>query len=301
MMQQAATETTEVTCLNCNHVFVGAFCPACGQKHGAAMPTTNEIVGDFMRSALSPNGKIFESFRVLLLRPGELTRAYIAGQRQRYVHPVRMYVLGVFLFVAVVSLNAKWREWQQQPLFEVAAADVLQGEKKPSADLPTGPQRTGEKFGQSMKQTLPAWMNEWIKMRTERSGAESAEQLRIKAMRAMTANYSLLFALMLPFTALVNRALYLRRGFSYAAHVVYMLHGTAASCLILMVGYATNLTVIYYPLMLVSTAWFVLAAKRAFAVSLWSALWRYALLMIPVGVFSVVLGFAFATITVILG
>jgi Protein of unknown function (DUF3667) len=301
MMQQAATETTEVTCLNCNHVFVGAFCPACGQKHGPAMPTTNEIVGDFMRSALSPSGKIFESFRVLLLRPGELTRAYIAGQRQRYVHPVRMYVLGVFLFAAAVSLNSKWREWQEQPLFEVAAANALQGEKKESAEGKASTQIAGEKVGQSMKQTLPAWMNDWIKKRTERAGAESAEQLRIKTMRAMSANYSLLLAMMLPFTALISRLIYLRHGFSYAAHVVYMLHGTAASSLILMVGYATNLTVIYYPLMLLSTAWFVLAAKRAFAVSLWSALWRYALLMIPIGIFSVLLGFAVAMITVLLG
>ena len=152
-----------------------------------------------------------------------------------------------------------------------------------------------------MKDKLPAWMNDWIKKRSTSVGEESPEKIRAKAMRAMNANYSLLFALMIPFTTLINWLLYWGRGYSYAAHFVYMLHSTAASSLILVVAYVANSPMLYYPAMLVSTAWFVLAARRAFAVSLWGALWRYVLMFIPAGIFSAISGIALAVATVVFG
>jgi hypothetical protein len=301
MMQENVSETTAVSCLNCGHVFAGAYCPACGQKHGAAMPTTKEIVGDLMRSAMSPGGKLFESLRVLLLKPGELTRVYIAGQRLRFVHPVRLYLLGIFVFAAAVNLNSKWREWNQEPPYEMAVAAVFESKSAPRDAASPKAQIAGEAVGRSMKDSLPAWMNDWIKKRAASVGNESPEKVRAKAMRAMSANYSLLFALMIPFTSLVNWLLYWRRSYSYAAHFVYMLHSTAASSLILVVAYAANSPILYYPAMLVSTAWFVLAARRAFAVSLWGALWRYILMFIPAGIFSALIGIGLAVATVFFG
>jgi Protein of unknown function (DUF3667) len=300
-MQQTVSDTTTVSCLNCGHVFAGAYCPACGQKSGPAMPTTKEIVGDLMRSAMSPNGKLFESLRVLLLKPGELTRTYIAGQRLRFVHPVRLYLLGVFLFAATVNLNGKWREWNQDQPYEIAASSIFASKSaQPDSASPT-PQLAGEAAGRSMKDKLPAWMNDWIKKRSTSVSDESPEKVRAKAIRAMNANYSLLFALMIPFTTLINWLLYWGRGYSYAAHFVYMLHGTAASSLILLVAYAANSPILYYPAMLVSTLWFVLAARRAFAVSFWGALWRYVLMFIPTGIFSAVVGIALAVATIFVG
>jgi Protein of unknown function (DUF3667) len=301
MMQQNESATTTVSCLNCGHVFAGAYCPACGQKHGAAMPTTKEIVGDLMRSAMSPGGKLFESLRVLLLKPGELTRVYIAGQRLRFVHPVRLYLLGIFVFAAAVNLNSKWREWNQEPPYEMAVSAVFESKSAPRDATSPKAQIAGEAVGRSMKDSLPAWMNDLIKKRAASVGNESPEQVRAKAMRAMSANYSLLFALMIPFTSLINWLLYWRRGYSYAAHFVYMLHGTAASSLILVIAYAANSPILYYPTMLVSTAWFVLAARRAFAVSLWGALWRYILMFIPAGIFSALIGIALAVVTIFFG
>jgi Protein of unknown function (DUF3667) len=300
MTKHFATNSDEtVTCLNCGHAFSGAYCPACGQKHGAPMPTTKEIVGDLMRSALSPGGKLFESLRVLMLKPGELTRAYLAGQRLRYVHPVRLYLLGVFLFVAAVNINTKWREWHQQPPFEIAAAHAIRPPEESAEKRKEQSRLKGEEFAKSIKETLPAWMIEWIKQHSERVGEESPEKMQARALKAMTGNYSLLFAVMIPFTALVNWLLYLRRGYSYAAHFVFMLHGTAASSLIFLVSYATNLPIIYYPLLLVTLLWFVAAGRRAFGVSWWGSLWRYGVLFVPTGLVSGALGIALAVVTIL--
>jgi Protein of unknown function (DUF3667) len=300
-MSDAAVATH--TCLNCAHVFVGEYCPACGQKHGPPIPSSKEILGDFLRSAFSPSGRLFESLRVLLLKPGELSRVYFAGQRKRYVHPVRLYLLCVFLFAAVGGLNNTWREWTGQKSFEVVAGEVF---SRPDAKIDpvktveqTSARKAGESVGRAMKETLPTWLTDAIKARSERMKNVTPEQIEAKAIRASSSNYSLVFALLVPFMAAINRLLYWGRGVNYAGHVVFMLHGTAASCLILMTVYMANLPLAYFPVMLVSIVWYVLAGRRAFAVSWLAALWRYIVLMIPGMVFSGLVGILIATFVVI--
>ncbi|MFO1344656.1 MAG: hypothetical protein U1F05_16250, partial [Burkholderiales bacterium] len=45
--------------------------------------------------------------------------------------------------------------------------------------------------------------------------------------------------------------------------------------------YALNVPVAYLPAMLAAMIWSVLAAQRAFAVSLWGAIWRYVVYLVP--------------------
>jgi Protein of unknown function (DUF3667) len=291
------------TCLNCAHIFTGAFCSACGQKHGPPMPTATELASDFLRSAMSPAGKIFESLRTLLLIPGELSRVYFAGQRLRYVHPVRLYLLGVFLFVTATSLNNTWREWNAQPRFEAAVGEVFAQHDKASSDSAKSEandtsKKSGEELGRTMKQVLPGWMLDWIKHRAERSKDLSAEQLREKALRAASSQYSLLFALMVPFMAAINWMLYRRRGVNYAGHIVFMLHVNAAMCLMMVPMYLINLPIIYIPIFILTMVWNVLAARRAFGVSLWGALWRYLSLMIPIMILGSIVGLVMAAFVV---
>jgi Protein of unknown function (DUF3667) len=288
----SAFESSEtITCLNCGHHFIGAYCPSCGQKHGPAMPTTKEIVGDLLRSALSPSGKVFETLKVLILKPGELSRAYLSGQRMRYVHPVRVYLLCVFAFVLIIGANNTLRSWAGKPSFETDSAKIFEIEKKPVTAEESSEKKlssaeeagrgVGKTAGKAMRDTLPEWMNQWLKARTKHLSELEARQVQDRAMRAMSKNYSALFAVLVPIMALVNWLLYAGRGISYAGHFVFLLHATAAGCLILMPSYLLNVPNAYFPLVLVSMAWAVVAAKRAFGVSLWGALWRYLAFSVP--------------------
>lgn len=296
------SRNAEITCLNCATRFTGNFCPECGQKHGPAMPTTKEIVGDLLRSALSPSGKVFETLKVLLFKPGELSRVYLAGQRMRYVHPVRVYLLCVFAFVLVIGANNTLRSWAGKPAFETESAKIF--ERPSAAENPAGAKtesdsnaaRTagravGETAGRAMRDTMPEWMRERLKARTQHLSEMDARQVQERATRAMSKNYSALFAVLVPIMALLNWMLYAGRGISYAGHFVFLLHATAASSLILMLPYLVNLPIAYFPLALVSMGWAVFASKRAFGVSLWGALWRYVLFTIPSLVLSGIAGF----------
>jgi hypothetical protein len=264
------------------------------------MPSTREIVTDFLRNALSPGGRFVETITTLLFKPGELTRAYITGQRQRYVHPVRVYLLCVFVFVAASALNNRLREWKGLPSFEAASAQVFTPEQDAAAPKDSKLKAAGVSTGQAMRAKLPDWLNAKIAARAGRLGAENTEAMRQRAARAMTDHYSLLFALMVPVMALVNRGLYWKHGVNYASHFVLMLHFTAASCLMLVPAYLLNLTWLYYPLMLLSMAWAVLASRRVFAVGTWPALWRYVVLNIPTLLLVTLLGAVTALVTIVL-
>lgn len=87
-------------CLNCGAPLQGAFCAACGQRAVPPNPTVTELAGDAWQELSGYDGRIAATIRGLL-RPGYLTREYIAGRRARYLSPVRFYlIVSVVYFLA---------------------------------------------------------------------------------------------------------------------------------------------------------------------------------------------------------
>jgi hypothetical protein len=95
------TQTVHSECLNCGAALAGPFCSHCGQRVVPLHPTTKELVGDAYDELVGWDGKLARTIRLLLTRPGELTRAVIEGQRTRYVRPVKLYLSCSVLFFLV--------------------------------------------------------------------------------------------------------------------------------------------------------------------------------------------------------
>ena len=90
-------------CLNCGAALHGSFCSACGQRSVPPDPSVAEVAGDAWQELSGYDGRVAVTFRGLL-RPGYLTREYVAGRRARYVSPVRLYlIVSVIYFVAASS------------------------------------------------------------------------------------------------------------------------------------------------------------------------------------------------------
>jgi hypothetical protein len=93
-----------ITCLNCGAPLTSAFCPDCGQRAVPPHPTLGELAGDAFAELTGWDGKFIETFRLLLLKPGELTRQFIEGKRVRFIAAVRLYLtLSLVYFVTAGS------------------------------------------------------------------------------------------------------------------------------------------------------------------------------------------------------
>ncbi len=86
-------------CSNCATPLAGRFCHTCGQN---AVPTERSLfrlVVRWLREALDLDGRLFASLRLLVTRPGALSRAYMQGRRTDYLGPLRL--LAVCFFVDI--------------------------------------------------------------------------------------------------------------------------------------------------------------------------------------------------------
>ena len=95
-------------CLNCQTALSGPYCVQCGQP--AQLHRSLSALGhDILHGVFHFEGKIWRTLPELLLRPGQLTRRYIAGERARFVSPMALYLFSVFLMFAAVSVGGGTR------------------------------------------------------------------------------------------------------------------------------------------------------------------------------------------------
>ncbi len=89
-------------CPNCDAVLHGNFCGQCGQR--AHVHRTITGVGhEFLHYITHFDGKAWHTLPMLAFRPGRLTRDYIEGKRARYIAPVPLFLLVIFLMFFVFS------------------------------------------------------------------------------------------------------------------------------------------------------------------------------------------------------
>ncbi len=104
-------------CLNCGTALVGSYCHACGQNSHIHR-TIAGFLHDLAHGVFHFEGKIWDTLPMLLFRPGELTRRYIAGERAKFVSPLAMFLFCTFLMFAVVgSLAGTLHAPQVDPRF----------------------------------------------------------------------------------------------------------------------------------------------------------------------------------------
>lgn len=93
----------EVSCLNCDSPLAGPFCAECGQRAVPPHPRVSELAGDAFAEFSGWDGKFAETIRLLVRRPGELTKQFIAGRRVRFISPVRLYLAMSFVYFVLAG------------------------------------------------------------------------------------------------------------------------------------------------------------------------------------------------------
>jgi Protein of unknown function (DUF3667) len=80
------------------------FCTRCGQENLEPKESVGHLIRHFFEDITHFDGKFFVTVKDLIVRPGFLTREYVAGRRMSYLNPIRMYIfISAVFFVVLFS------------------------------------------------------------------------------------------------------------------------------------------------------------------------------------------------------
>ena len=100
-MEQTSTMTdarnhdahaTPVHCENCDAALQGEFCHQCGQSMHNPIRHAGHAIEEFFEAFWHLDGRVFRTLRDLM-SPGRVANNYLAGHRQRYIAPLRLFVV----------------------------------------------------------------------------------------------------------------------------------------------------------------------------------------------------------------
>jgi hypothetical protein len=191
------------------------FCPHCGQETNVRPPRLGEFIQQFGGAFLSTEGALWRTFKLLLFRPGELTRQYLDGRRKHYVLPLRLY-----LTVSVIALV----------LMRVLMS--LQVDVSPGIRIDTSPQsvtidlgfgRAGLKGGQFFCESLPQTICKRLERRLTFDPKHMDRELAEFGQRLL-GNFGAAMFLLLPVFAALLKFVYRNRRLHYTEHLVCALH-----------------------------------------------------------------------------
>jgi hypothetical protein len=122
----ATLPSAATRCANCGATVTRRYCPDCGQRRDAQVHSLWGFLGEATETLTHADSRLWQTLLALLLRPGLLTREFLAGRRARYLPPFRLYfVLSVALFlIASATSGADHRRADERGAADAAARDA---------------------------------------------------------------------------------------------------------------------------------------------------------------------------------
>ena len=217
---------TPFTCLNCGAPVPGGYCPACGQSRNVHVLSMHEVVGDVTHSLLHLDSRAWNTLRTLVLKPGQLTKEFIAGKHQRYLPPFRLYLVISILFFGLSALlpDAKVLHTNEAGETVIAYGTPPAATEAPAVAPPAGAELSDDEVDTGWPR-LDKLLREAIR-KLEADGGRHLGQVFL-------ATAPKLMFLFLPMMAGVAMLFYWKPRRLYAEHLVAFLHSHAFLFLIL--------------------------------------------------------------------
>jgi hypothetical protein len=93
-------------CLNCGKELSKSdnFCSNCGQENKDQNVSIFRFFQDFISNYLNFETVFFQTLPAFIFKPGKLTNTFNEGKRRKYIHPIRLYLIGSLFYFFVASL-----------------------------------------------------------------------------------------------------------------------------------------------------------------------------------------------------
>src|SRR2546423_6333398 len=107
-------------CPSCGAMIAETFCPRCGERRPSTRGySLRHFLHEAFETATDLDRSLLSSLVTLFRRPGELTAAYMRGERVKYLRPLQLFLLvNVVYFV--------WAGWAHVHVFNTRYLDHLQ-------------------------------------------------------------------------------------------------------------------------------------------------------------------------------
>ncbi|MCC6631335.1 MAG: DUF3667 domain-containing protein [Gammaproteobacteria bacterium] len=217
-------------CGNCAVPLTGPFCAQCGQSAHESARSMHALFHDGWHSLTHLDGRLWRTLGLLLWKPGEVSRQFIANRRASFLPPFRLYLVLSLLFFGLFSTTRNEDIMRVQ--FTVSERETV------CQDLKVRPQ----------------WLAERMRATCRKALADEGASLR----DAFVASLPRAMFLFLPLIAAGMLLLYWRPRRWYVEHLVFFLHNHSAAFL---VGSAVALV------QLAARAWPALSAVASFTVA----------------------------------
>lgn len=87
------------TCLNCGTELNGEYCHVCGQQANNGNRTVKSFVMEYINNAFIWDSQQLKTIWLLVRKPGFLTTEFISGRYVSYVHPLKLNMFMLFVFI----------------------------------------------------------------------------------------------------------------------------------------------------------------------------------------------------------
>ncbi len=239
-------------CANCGARLTGPYCATCGQHaHGSARSLT-ELCRDCVHVLTHADGRFWRTIRALLLSPGKLTQEYFLDHRERYLPPVRLYIVLSIVFFGLAQFgesgfktavdlspaDAQAASAAQAQALAQARAECAKDdgdESQLSRAIRAKCVAELENNGAAAKQQLTDLSNcnfkfgpDWLWRRVEASCQRAVRDRGAALTATLKQNVPRMMFVLLPLVAAFMLPLYRHPRRLYVEHLVYFLHTQAA-------------------------------------------------------------------------
>ncbi len=233
-------------CENCGALLIGDYCAQCGQAAIDYHRSFGTLIADAADAFLNLDERFLKTFALVLFKPWRLTNEFLAGRRQSYVHPLRLYLLASVAFFFVIRGLEHFH-----PKDHALTFDGNQKHSEKASPSPSPPQKSqkddddGVSFRftpEDDKSNSP--FESWIKNRAKEKIGPTGDRGDL-FLKALIDNIGPMVLCCIPLFAFVLKLLYVFKRRFYIEHLVFALHTHAfvylSTLLIIGIGFLLNL------------------------------------------------------------
>lgn len=246
--------------MNCNKLLHGEnYCPQCGQLNNQHKQGVFEYIGSSFAYIFGADSRLLSTLPLLFFQPGVLATKYNAGQRDRYVPPLRLFIWLLLMIVIWQKFNLIGNDSNSQSIIlnqsqtdssyvdDSTGVNIDLGETNEDAiaEYAIAKPEVSELDGLAHLNLEPSIMNRL----TYRFFRSFGKLNRGTFLRAFLDKLLFILLIFTPFFGVWLKLLYLRkRSFYLLDHLVFILFNHSFLLLLLLLGLVLELWISFQSL-----------------------------------------------------